>query len=94
MIDLNAIRAAAEAADLDALSWNQAVDYLNSVPVKTVIALCDEIEWLRKILTPLSDEQIKQATGATDDYWASSKLFIKAVFQAAEQAHGITGGAE
>ena len=40
----------------------------------------------RKLLT---DEDIKQITGASDDYWASSKLFIIAIFRSAEKAHGI-----
>ncbi len=40
---------------------------------------------------PLTEEQIKKATGAGDEYWASSKLFIVAIAQAVEAAHGITG---
>lgn len=51
-------------------------------------ALHDE---LVRLFTPLSDEQIKQATGAGGEYWATSKIYIKAIFQAAEKAHGITG---
>ena len=38
---------------------------------------------------PLTDEEIKQCTGASDDYWASSKLFILAIARAIEAAHGI-----
>ena len=49
---------------------------------------------LARLFTPLSDEQIKQSVGVGEEYWATSKIFIKAIFQAAEQAHEITGGAE
>ena len=38
---------------------------------------------------PLTDEEIKQCTGASDAYWASSKLFILAIARSIEAAHGI-----
>lgn len=38
---------------------------------------------------PLTDDQIKTACGASDVYWAHSKLFIKAIAKATEAAHGI-----
>ena len=38
---------------------------------------------------PLTDEQIKNALVISDDYWATSKLWIIGVWRAAEAAHGI-----
>lgn len=46
---------------------------------------------LTRLFTPLSDEEIKQSVGAGGEYWESSKIYIKAIFQAAEKAHGIGG---
>ena len=51
MIDIKAIRAAAEAANKhDELSLDQLVEYLNAVPTEAVLALCDEIERLKDLL--------------------------------------------
>lgn len=38
---------------------------------------------------PMSEEQIKAAFGASDDYWATSKLWMIAAVRAAERHHGI-----
>ena len=38
---------------------------------------------------PLTDEEIKEATGSSDVYWSNLKLFIIAIFRAAEATHGI-----
>lgn len=38
---------------------------------------------------PLTDEVIKNACGASDVYWAHSKLFILAIARAIEAAHDI-----
>lgn len=46
---------------------------------------------LVRLFTPFSDEQIKQTVGAGGEYWALVKIYIKAIFQAAEKAHGIGG---
>ena len=49
MIDIKAIREAAEAANKhDELSLEQLVEYLNIASTDAVIALCDEVERLRK----------------------------------------------
>jgi hypothetical protein len=37
----------------------------------------------------LTNEQIKEKTGASDEYWAQSKLFILGIARAIEAAHGI-----
>ena len=38
---------------------------------------------------PLTDEQIKAAVGASDEFWATSALWIKSVARAIERVHGI-----
>ena len=41
---------------------------------------------------PATADQIKALVGASDEYWATSKLLIAAIFRCAEDHHGITGG--
>jgi hypothetical protein len=43
---------------------------------------------------PLSDERVRQAVGANDHYWATSKLWILSVARAIEAAHGISDASE
>lgn len=38
---------------------------------------------------PLSEEEIKKVVGATDDFWATSKLWIISITRAVERAHGM-----
>jgi len=40
---------------------------------------------------PATADQIKALVGASDEYWATSKLLIAAIFRCAEDHHGITG---
>ena len=69
MINIKAIRAAAEAANKhDELSLDQLVEYLNAVPTEAVLALCDEIERLRTALKLIewSNDSKFQAQAATE----------------------------
>lgn len=45
------------------------------------------------VLKRLSDEQIKAAAGASDEYWATSQLWIVSTFRAAESALAEDNGA-
>ena len=38
---------------------------------------------------PLTDEQIKSACGASDEYWSTAKLYCIAITRITEAAHGI-----
>ena len=38
---------------------------------------------------PLTDEQIKSACGASDEYWSTAKLYCIAITRITETAHGI-----